>query len=175
MPTVSRVSITLFKRRRPAEPEGPAERPDVRQYRYLLGTADLAQLEVLHREALGALDPLIRGHILRTAQERLLSGAELTVDDVTAQAHLLSVAELRTPGIVRSALAEAALERLAHFVVQRPSAASLLAGYDAWDGEDPADPEAGTGPGDARSASGVAPSGAAASAPIAPQIASQGI
>lgn len=176
LPTVSRVSITLFKRRRAAEPEGPTERPDVRKYRYLLRTADLDALEVLHREALAGLDPLIRGHILRTAQERLLSGGDLTVDDVAGLARLVSVGERRTPGILISALNEAALERLAHFVVGRPTAAAPLAGYDAWDGAEPAVREEPTAqaPMSAPAASPLASSPPAA-APMAPQIASQGI
>ena len=136
VPTVREVSITLF-RRRPVEPVVPVERPDVRQYRYLLRTADLETLEVLHREALATLDPLIRAHILRTAQDRLLSGRALTVDDVAGLAHLVAAGEVRTPGIIVSALTEAALERLARRVISRPSAVPLLEGSEAWDGRDP--------------------------------------
>jgi hypothetical protein len=125
----------LFKRR-PAEPVGPVERPEVRQYRYLLRTVDLSTLEALHRDALGSLDLLIRAHILRTAQDRLLSGRELTVDDIPGIAHLVAAGELQTPGIIVSALTEAALERLANRVISRPDAVPLLEGHDAWDGQD---------------------------------------
>lgn len=135
LPTVPGVSI--FKRRA-AEPVGPVERPQVRQYRYLLGTADLATLERLHDEALGTLDVLIRAHILRTAQDATLSGRALTVDDVPALARLLCRAEVQAPGVVRGALTDAALERLAHRVVTLPDAEPLLEGYSSWDGVEPA-------------------------------------
>ena len=135
VPTVGQVSITLFKRR-PDAPVAPVERPDVRQYRYLLRTADLGALEILHRAALATLDPLIRAHILRTAQDRLLSGRELTVDDIAGLAHLVAAGETRTPGIIVSALTDAALERLARRVVSRPSAIPLLQGHEDWDGQD---------------------------------------
>lgn len=133
--TVGRVSI--FKRRAPAEPTGPVERPQVRQYRYLLRTADLPSLERVHREALASLDVLIRAHILRTSQDRTLSGRELTVDDVPEMAHLLCAGEVQAPGIIVSALTDAALERLAHRVTTLPEAQPLLEGYAAWDGVDP--------------------------------------
>lgn len=135
LPTVEQVSITLFKRRQ-VEEVVPAERPDVRKYRYLLCSADVVALEQIHREALAALDPLIRAHILRTAQDRLLSGRDLTVDDIAGLAHLVVCGEVRTPGILVPALTNAALERLAHFVVTRPTAIDLLDGYGAWDGRD---------------------------------------
>ena len=169
VPTVSTVSITLFRRRRSVEPAGPTERPEVRQYRYLLRTVDLEVLEVLHREALGALDPLIRGHILRTAQDRLLSGREITVDDVAALSHLVVVGEGRIPGILVSALTDSALERLAHFVVQRPSSAALLVGYDAWDDGDTGSPEVAD-----RAAPPRGPSSSPATAAQVKRIASQG-
>ena len=129
------MSITLFKRRQ-VEPAAPVERPEVRQYRYLLRSADPEALEALHREALAALDVLNRAHVLRTAQDRLLSGRELTVDDIAGIAHLVAVGELRTPGIIVSALTEGALERLAHLVITRPVAIPLLEGHEGWDGED---------------------------------------
>ena len=136
LPNVEQVTITLFKRRS-VEPVAPVERPDVRQYRYLLRTAEPEALEALHREALAALDPLVRAHILRTAQDRLLSGRELTVDDIAGLAHLVVAGEIRTPGILVSALTDAALERLARRVISRPSAIPLLQGHEDWDGCDP--------------------------------------
>lgn len=127
--------MTLFRRRQ-VEPPAPVERAEVRQYRYLLRTANLEALEALHRESLAALDVLNRAHVLRTAQDRLLSGRELTVDDIPAIAHLVTVGELRTPGIIVSALNEAALHRLANLVITRPAATPLLAGHEGWDGQD---------------------------------------
>jgi len=129
------VSLSLFKRRQ-VEPAGPVERPEVRQYRYLLHKVDLSTLEALHRDALASLDVLIRAHILRTAQDRLLSGRELTVDDIPGIAHLVAAGELGTPGIIVSALTDAALERLAARIISRPEAAPLLSGHEAWDGQD---------------------------------------
>jgi hypothetical protein len=131
--------VSIFKRRT-AEPTGPVERPQVRQYRYLLRTADLASLERLHRDALASLDLLIRAHILTTSQDRLLSGRDITVDDISALAHLLCAGEEQTPGIVVSALTDAALERLAHRVITHHAAEPLLEGYDSWDGVDPQPP-----------------------------------
>jgi len=133
LPTVRRVS--LFKRRAP-EPTGPVERPEVRQYRFLLRNADLPALERLHHEALASLDVLIRAHILRTSQDRTLSGRDLTVDDIAEMAHLLCAGEVQTPGVVVSALTDAALERLAHRVLALPGAEPLLEGYASWDGVD---------------------------------------
>ena len=127
--------MTLFKRRQ-VEPPAPVERPEVRQYRYVLRTAHLEQLEALHRESIAALDVLNRAHVLRTAQDRLLSGRELTVDDIAGIAHLVTVGELRTPGIIVSALNEAALARLAHLVITRSAAVPLLEGHEDWDGQD---------------------------------------
>ena len=129
--------MSIFKRRAP-EPTGPVERPQVRQYRYLLGTADLPALEALHRDALATLDVLIRAHILRTSQDRTLSGRELTVDDIPEMAHLLCLGEVQTPGIIVSALTDAAVERLAHRVITLPGAAPMLEGYGGWDGVDAA-------------------------------------
>ena len=133
LPSVGPVS--LFKRRQ-VDPVGPVERPAVRQYRYLLRTADLETLVAVHGDALGSLDLLIRAHILRTAQDRLLTGRELTVDDITGIAHLVAAGEARTPGIIVSALTDAALERLANRVITRPAAIPLLEGHERWDGED---------------------------------------
>lgn len=129
--------MSIFKRRTAAEPTGPVERPQVRQYRYLLRTADIRSLEGVHRDALASLDVLIRAHILRTSQDRTLSGRELTVDDVSGLAHLLCTGEAQTPGIIVSALTDAALERLAHRVITHPDAGPLLEGYSRWDGSDP--------------------------------------
>jgi hypothetical protein len=129
-----------FLRRRAKEPPPPTERPEVRQYRYLLRTAPPERLEVVHRRALEALDPVVRASILRTAQDRLLSGRDLTVDDTPRLAVLITQGELRTPGILLAGLTDLALTRLAHMVVVTTEAPDLWAGYDAWDGLDPEQP-----------------------------------
>ena len=108
----------------------------MRRYRYLLRATDGAVLERLHVDALHTLDPLVRATILRTAQERLLSGRDLTVDDVPAIARLVTAGERRTPGILVSALVDIALERLSNAVLRRPEVEELLVGYPAWDGSD---------------------------------------
>ncbi len=161
LPTVGHVGI--FKRRT-SEPPGPVERPQVRQYRYLLRSSDLPALERLHAEALATLDVLIRAHILRTTQDRLLSGRELTVDDIQGLARLLARGEAQTPGIVVSALTEAALERLAFRVTTLPGAEPLLEGYGGWDGVDrqPARPQEAS---DTHPVIRVAPQPAAVGAP----------
>lgn len=114
----------------------PIERPETRQYRYVLATADFPTLSLLHREALSVLDPLVRANVLRTARERLHSGYELTVDDTAQLADLVTVGELRMPGTVRSALESAALERLAHAVLRNAEPRGVLERYDEWDGQD---------------------------------------
>jgi hypothetical protein len=124
-------------RRRPEEQGPPPERPAVREYRYLLCTAPVADLEELHRRAIARLDPLTRGNVLRTTQERLLSGQKLTVDDTVQLAQLFVVAEVRMPGVIVSALHVTALERLATLVLRDPAAEPLREGYGAWDGVAP--------------------------------------
>lgn len=124
--------------RRRAQPVvEPVERADVREYRYVLATADFEALDRLHRQALRILDPLVRANILRAAQQRLLSGLDLTVDDRAQIAHLITVGEVRTPGILRAGLVEPALMRLAHAVVRDATDEGLLGGYEDWDGRDP--------------------------------------
>jgi hypothetical protein len=114
----------------------PVERADVREYRYVLATADFETLARLHRHALEILDPLVRANILRAAQQRLLSGLDLTVDDRVQIAHLVTVGEIRTPGIMLAGLGGPALMRLAHAVVRDATDEGLLGGYEDWDGQD---------------------------------------
>jgi hypothetical protein len=109
----------------------------VRQYRYLLRTVPFPELEALHRQALEALDPLIRAQVLGTVQARLLAGNDLTVDDVAPLARLLTLAEVRTPGLVLSVLSDMALTRVAGAVLRLPEAQERQAGYPGWDGQDP--------------------------------------
>jgi hypothetical protein len=111
----------------------PVERPEVRRYRFLLWATDAAVMERLHAEALARLDPLTRATILRTAQERLLSGRDLTVDDVRRLARLITIGERRTPGILVSAWPDMALGRLATIVVRLAEVQDLFTGYAAWD------------------------------------------
>jgi hypothetical protein len=133
------VPLTNPFRRRPEEP-APVEAPHLRAYRYLLRTAPPEHLDTLHRDALRALDPAVRGIILRTVRERLLSGRDVTVDDVRQLARLITAGEVRTPGILLSAFGDVAHERLARAVLRRAAETDLLAGYDAWDGAEPAMP-----------------------------------
>jgi hypothetical protein len=114
----------------------PVERPEVRRYRFLLQATDPAVMERLHREALSRLDPLTRATILRTAQERLLSGRDLTVDDVPRIARLVTMGERGTPGILVSALPDMSLVRLATIVGRSAEAEDLLTGYATWDGSE---------------------------------------
>jgi hypothetical protein len=116
----------LHRRQRDDAPPLPVERPEVSRYRQVLAAAPPDVLERLHMTALVALDPLVRATVLRTAQDRLLSGRHLTVDDVPQIAHLVSVGETRTPGIIVSGLEEVALGRLAHAVLRDPEAVGLL-------------------------------------------------
>jgi hypothetical protein len=139
------MSLLPLTRRRHEDPViEPVERLDVREYRYVLATADFETLSRVHCQALLVLDPLVRANILRTAQQRLLSGRDLTVDDPVQMAHLITVGEVRTPGIVRSGLSEPALIRLAHAVVRAAADAGAMGGYDAWDGQDPDQQESAT-------------------------------
>jgi hypothetical protein len=131
-------------RRRPDPPEEVVERAELREYRYLLRTAPAADLERLHRRAVAGLDPLVRATILVTARERLHSGRDLSVDDTARIARLLTVGELRTPGIVVSALSEVVHQRLATAVLRDELAVPLRAGYDDWDGVEPTPAESAT-------------------------------
>src|SRR6476469_6162157 len=120
-----------FLRKQPEEP-APVERHELRQYRYLLRTAPPEALD-----ALLVLDPAVRAIILRTAQERLQTGRDLTVDDIHRLARLMTVAEIRTPGVLVSGLVDIAHERLARAVLRQATQTDLLDGYDTWDGVDP--------------------------------------
>jgi hypothetical protein len=132
------VSPRFLRRPRQVEtPPAPVERAEARQYRYLLSTAPFPVLDKLHREALATLDPVVRAQVLGTVQERLLTGQDLTVDSVGPLARLLTLAEVRTPGLVVSVLADLSLARLSGAVLRLPAAAKWLSGYDHWDGVDP--------------------------------------
>ena len=139
VPTVDSVSPP-FLRRRAEEPPAPAERPDVRKYRYLLRTSPPRRLRVMHRRALDLLDPGVRAAILLTTRERLQAGSDLTVDDVDELAVLVTEAELRTPGILLAGLSDPVLSRLAHVMVVTTEAPDVWEAYAAWDGVDPEPP-----------------------------------
>ena len=126
-------------RRPPEEPE-PVEPPHLRAYRYLLRTAPPEQLDKLHRDALRSLDPAVRGIVLRTVQERLLSGRDVTVDDIRQLARLITAGEVRTPGILLSAFGDVAHERLARAVLRQAEGSDLFDAYESWDGAEPAMP-----------------------------------
>jgi hypothetical protein len=126
-----------FLRRRAEEPPPPSEHPDVRRYRYLLRTSPPGRLEAMHRRALELLDPAVRGSVLRTAQDRLLSGRDLSVDDTARIALLITRGEQRTPGILLAGLGEPALRRLARVMVVTNEASDVWEEYEAWDGVDP--------------------------------------
>ena len=132
------MSLKFLRRPRADEPPPvPVERPEVRQYRFLLRTAPFRDLHAYHRQALASVDPLIRAQVLSTLQERVLAGRALTVDDTNTIALLLTTAEVQTPGVVVSALTDMALARVAGAVLRLPGAVRRLDGYDDWDGADP--------------------------------------
>lgn len=114
-----------------------AESQDVRQYRFLLRTANLDALEAAHREALEELSPKDRGRVLQGVRDGLVAGLRASADDVTIIAHLLTVGERRAPGAFLSACDLHALEQLARAVNVAEAAFGLFAGYTAWDGHEP--------------------------------------
>lgn len=144
------------------------EPPQLRAYRYLLRTAHPEVLDRMHRDALRGLDPAVRGIILRTVQERLLSGHDLTVDDIRQLARLVTAGERRTPGILLSAFGDVAHERLARAVLRRAAETDLLEGYDAWDGAEPEMPRYSAPTGTVPASPGAVPSAPAQAAAPAP-------
>lgn len=64
-------------------------------------------------------------------------GQRLTPDDVVPIAHLVTLGERRTPGVLLRAYEPAALERLAAAVVATATLQPLLSRYAAWDGAEP--------------------------------------
>lgn len=119
------------------------DRPEdqaVRQYRYLLRTAPLDALEAAHVEALSAIGPDHRETVLRTVQSELVAGAHLRPDDIGPLAHLVSLGERRSPGVLTSSIPEPALSVMAQALIDSEPAFGLFGGYAAWDGVDPTPP-----------------------------------
>ena len=129
------------RRGRQAQSSEPMEDQAVRQYRYLLRTAPQDALEAAHADALSAIGPLHRETVLRTVQTELVVGAHLEVDDIGPLAHLMTLGERRSPGVLTSSIPAPALSALAQAVIDSEPAFGLFAGYAAWDGTDPTPPE----------------------------------
>ena len=113
----------------------------VRQYRYLLRTAPEDALEAAHVDALSAIGQHHRETVLRTVQAELVAGAHLRPDHIGPLAHLVTLGERRSPGVLTSALPDPALSELARAVIDSEPAFGLFAGYASWDGIDPEPPE----------------------------------
>jgi hypothetical protein len=129
--------------RRAAKPQ-PSDRSEdqaVRQYRYLLRTAPQDALEAAHVDALSAIGPQHRETVLRTVQAELVAGAHLHADDVRPLAHLMTLGERRSPGVLTSSIPDPALSELARALIDSEPAFGLFGGYASWDGVDPAPPE----------------------------------
>lgn len=130
-----------LKPARHAKQAQSSDRPEdqtVRQYRYLLRTAPSDALEAAHVDALSAIGRLYRDDVLRTVQTELVAGAHLHADDVGPLAHLVTLGERRTPGVLTSSIPEPALSALAQAVIDSEPAFGLFGGYASWDGVDPA-------------------------------------
>ncbi|NYG06609.1 hypothetical protein BJ986_001096 [Phycicoccus badiiscoriae] len=128
------------RRRSGAPLHDGSEDQTVRQYRYLLRTAPLDALEAAHVEALSALGSLHRETVLRTVQDELVAGAHLHEDDVGPLAHLITLGERRSPGVLTSSIPHPALSGLARAVILSEPAFGLFSGYASWDGIDPEPP-----------------------------------
>jgi hypothetical protein len=135
------MALRHARRGKPAQAGDRAEDQAVRQYRYLLRTAPLDALEAAHADALSAIGPLHRETVLRTVQTELVAGAHLHADAVGPLAHLMTLGERRSPGVLTSAIPDPALSELAQAVIDSEPAFGLFAGYASWDGVDPTPPE----------------------------------
>jgi hypothetical protein len=116
------------------------EMPQVRQYRYLLRTADATAVEALTASALGELDGQDRTSILAVIQKELVAGGRLTQAHVDDMARLLISGERRRPGAVLQQLLDGPLSRLSQAAVHTPAAVALMEGYGTWNGVDPEPP-----------------------------------
>lgn len=109
----------------------------VRRYRYLLRTAPTDALEAAHVHALRRLTTAARTAVLAGVQDGFAAGNRVNPDDVAKVAHLLTAGERRNPGAFLFACQPSVLADLAAAVIHSQEAASLFAGYAAWDGADP--------------------------------------
>jgi hypothetical protein len=114
-----------------------AEDQAVRQYRYLLRSAPSDALEAAHIQALSRLSEQARAGLLRTVQDVLVTGTRLTLADHQAIGHLMTLGELRSPGVLLAAYPPDALHALAIEVIGAEAVFGLFGGYAAWDGRDP--------------------------------------
>jgi hypothetical protein len=120
-----------------ANEQSSEENAHVRQYRFLLTTANAKQVVRLNASALASLDRHDRAEILGVVQEQLLAGGRLSPDHVDEMARLLSLGERRRPGAVVRNTPQGPLSRLAAAAVRSPEAVGLMTGYENWDGLDP--------------------------------------
>ncbi|WP_270889807.1 hypothetical protein [Pedococcus sp. 5OH_020] len=66
-------------------------------------------LEAAHVEALSAIGPAQREIVLRTVQTQLVAGADPGPDDLGPLAHLVTLGEHRSPGVLTGSVPEPAL------------------------------------------------------------------
>jgi hypothetical protein len=128
------------RRRRQALAQEGAEDQEVRQYRFLLRTAPADALEAAHVEGLSAVGSEIREVVLRTVQSELVAGSHLQPDDAVPLAHLVTLGERRSPGVLTRAMPTPTLNVLARAVIGAEAAFGLFGGYADWDGRDPERP-----------------------------------
>jgi hypothetical protein len=132
--------------KRPQDPHDRAadapEDPVERQYRYLLRTAPADALEAAHTEALPLLSEPQQESLLDTLRSSLLVGGHLTTNDHAKIAHLVTVAERRSPGQLLTALRPDVRQDLAAGVLESEWSFGLLSEYASWDGAEPPAPDA---------------------------------
>jgi hypothetical protein len=66
-----------------------------------------------------------------------MAGQRLAPDDHAAIAHLMTLGERRTPGLLLSAYPAEALRSLANELIATDAVFGLFGGYAEWDGADP--------------------------------------
>lgn len=137
------VGLKPKSRRGQAVAQVSAEDQEVRQYRFLLRTAPADALEAAHVEGLSAAGSTVCEAVLQTVQSELLAGSHLKPADVGPLAHLLTLGERRSPGVLTRALPSPTLRVLAGAVIGSAAAFGLFGGYADWDGRDPDPPAEG--------------------------------
>ena len=121
----------------PSDVAGPEEDQVVRQYRYLLRTAPPDALEAAHTEALARLPRPQRAALLATVQNALVAGQRLTADDCEPLAHLMTLGERRSPGVLLGEYPTHLRRDLAEGVIHSEAVFGLFGGYASWDGSEP--------------------------------------